>query len=387
MKLLTTRFTLQASTCLQNLIGEFNLLTVSPEETGAMFMDRYNAKVAAISAIDLKQLPSKMSRLNVLKTAIKEAFPILFAMMIMKEAEVVNVESLEERFGQLITEWNQDNELGKKAQQESAAVAQFTQFTEAFKNKSGNLKKAFLRKQNSGRGEELKEIKRCFTCDSKNHLMKDCPENDEGQGKRKFNREDNRNDRDDFKFEKKKKKKMEFPLKSAFKKNKDKRSDKRNNFFDAKGDGGSSDEYSSANMIYFSEDVIEDVDQVNGNDQAEETAFVIITEKMKAAFSAVFSLLLNWVCVDSACNVNLMNFVPEGYSNYQEVKSRNGISTAGNDGHLKVEATFTWGNTNDIKFCPDARASLFSTRFFMAKRCDVLFTGSRPMQNFMFCSN
>ena len=67
LKLLTTRFTLQASTRLQNLIGEFNLLTVSPEETGAMFMDRYNAKVAAISAIDLKQLPSKMSRLNVLK--------------------------------------------------------------------------------------------------------------------------------------------------------------------------------------------------------------------------------------------------------------------------------------------------------------------------------
>ena len=168
---------------------------------------------------------------------------------------------------------------------------------------------------------------------------------------------------------------MEFPLKSAFKKNKDKRPDKRNNFFDAKGDGGSSDEYSSANMIYFSEDVIEDVDQANGNDQTEETAFVIITEKMKAAFSAVFSLLLSWVCVDSACNVNLMNFVSEGYSNYQEVKSRNRISTAGNDGHLKVVATFTWGNTNDIKFCPDAQASLFSTRFFMAKRCDVLFTG------------
>ena len=44
-------------------------------------------------------------------------------MMIMKEAEVKNVESLEERFGQLITEWNQDNELGKKAQQESAALS------------------------------------------------------------------------------------------------------------------------------------------------------------------------------------------------------------------------------------------------------------------------
>ncbi len=112
------------------------MLTVSPEKTGAMFMDRYNAKVAAISAIDLEQLPSRMSRLNVLKTAIKDAFPILFAMMIMKEAEVVNVESLEERFGQLITEWNQDNELGKKAQQETAAIAQFTQLSDSWKSRN-----------------------------------------------------------------------------------------------------------------------------------------------------------------------------------------------------------------------------------------------------------
>ncbi len=67
---------------------EFNLLTVAPEETGAMFIDRYNAKVAAISAIDLLQLSSKITRLNALKTAIKSAFPILFALMIMKEAEV-----------------------------------------------------------------------------------------------------------------------------------------------------------------------------------------------------------------------------------------------------------------------------------------------------------
>ena len=129
---------------------------------------------------------------------------------------------------------------------------------------------------------------------------------------------------------------MELPLKSAFKRNKDKKPDRRNNIFDAKGDGGSSDKYSSANMIYFSEAVIED-----GDDQTEETAFVIITEKMQAAFSAVFSLLMTWVCVDSACNVNLMNFLPNGYTNYQEVTFRNGISTAGKDGHLRVKGIFT----------------------------------------------
>ena len=60
LKLLTTRFILQASTRLQNLIGEFNLLTVSPEETGAMFMDRYNAKVA--SGIKTMSLERRLNR-------------------------------------------------------------------------------------------------------------------------------------------------------------------------------------------------------------------------------------------------------------------------------------------------------------------------------------
>ena len=124
-------------------------------------------------------------------------------------------------------------------------------------------------------------------------------------------------------------------------------------------------------MIYFSEDVIEDEEEeVN-----EDNAFVLITAKMQAAFSAVFDMLRLWVCIDTACNVNLMNFLPEGHSNYQELTSRNGISTAGKDGHLKVKGTFTWGNTDDIKYCPDARASLFSVRFFLAKRCELLFTG------------
>ena len=48
-------------------------------------------------------------------------------------------------------------------------------------------------------------------CDSKNHLKKDCPENDEGQGKRKFNREDNRNHRDDSNFAKQKEEKDGIP--------------------------------------------------------------------------------------------------------------------------------------------------------------------------------
>jgi hypothetical protein len=52
-----------------------------------------------------------------------------------------------------------------------------------------------------------------------------------------------------------------------------------------------------------------------------------------------------------------------------------GISTAGKDGHLTIVATFTWGNTRGIKYCPNSRASLFSTKFLMEKMCQILFTG------------
>ncbi len=61
-----------------------------------------------------KWQPSQLSRFNELKTAIKSAFPILFAVMTLKEAEVNNIEALEDKFAHLITEWNQENELGKQ---------------------------------------------------------------------------------------------------------------------------------------------------------------------------------------------------------------------------------------------------------------------------------
>ena len=87
LKNLTARFTLQSATRLQNLITEFNSLKVRPEETGALFMDRYNGKVAEINAIDPTELPTVLQRLNILKVAIKEAFPMLFAVMTIKQGE------------------------------------------------------------------------------------------------------------------------------------------------------------------------------------------------------------------------------------------------------------------------------------------------------------
>ena len=101
---LTARFTLQSATRLQNLITEFNSLKVRPEETGALFMDRYNGKVAEINAIDTTELPTVLQRLNILKVAIKEAFPMLFAVMTIKQSETKNKAKLDVKFIAQITE-------------------------------------------------------------------------------------------------------------------------------------------------------------------------------------------------------------------------------------------------------------------------------------------
>ena len=132
---------------------------------------------------------------------------------------------MEEKFAQLITECNQDNELGKKEAQEIASVAQFTQLSESFAKKTGNLKKAFTKKQNSGRGAE-REVRRCFRCDSEDHVIRDCPML--AADKRK---DEKRSDRDDSGFERKRNKKHNFPLKSAMKRQ-DKKKDRRSSFFD-----------------------------------------------------------------------------------------------------------------------------------------------------------
>ena len=52
------------------------------------------------------------------------------------------------------------------------------------------------------------------------------------------------------------------------------------------------------------------------SDKHIQSAFVFVTMKMEAAFNAMFFSMLNWICIDSACNVNLMNFLPEGITDY-----------------------------------------------------------------------
>ena len=63
--------------------------------------------MAEINAIDPTELPTVLQRLNILKVAIKEAFPMLFAVMTIKQGETANKVKLEVKFIAQITEWEQ----------------------------------------------------------------------------------------------------------------------------------------------------------------------------------------------------------------------------------------------------------------------------------------
>ncbi len=82
-----------------------------------------------------------------------------------------------------------------------------------------------------------------------------------------------------------------------------------------------------------------DSDDVENVYWDEDYAFVFVTMKMEAAFNALFFSMLNWICIDSAGNVNLMKFLPEDIFEYVPVTQGFGISTAGKDGHRTIVAT------------------------------------------------
>ena len=174
LKKLTARFTLQSATCLQNLITEFNALKVRPEETGALFMDRYNGKVVEINAIDPTELPTVLQRLNILKVTIKEAFPMLFAVMTIKKDETANTVKLEVKFMAQITEWEQAIELAKD--EPVVSVTQFTQLETLTPKRMEVGRKPSDRKENNKRRIDSSDsVKRLWECNEEGHLSRNGP--------------------------------------------------------------------------------------------------------------------------------------------------------------------------------------------------------------------
>ena len=55
------------------------------------------------------------------------------------------------------------------------------------------------------------------------------------------------------------------------------------------------------------------------------------------------------------------------------VETRNaGVNTAGQGGRLKIQGTYAWGDADGIKYCPETRSNLLSSRFIKRRQCDIL---------------
>ena len=224
-----------------------------------------------------------------------------------------------------------------------------------------------LRNQNENFKLVVKSLRKSKGVATK-HLKNDCPDRppdgeNSPRGEKKWDGEKK------SKFVKKfesspKKEKKEFPLRSAMKgKNKSRSS---NNFFDSNGDGDDSGESSS--MIFCCE--IPD-EELAGIEEGEE--YVMVTARMDAAFQAACCVQLtgNWFCIDTACNVDITNFLPNAISNYVETRNA-GVNTAGQGGRLRIQGTYSWGDAHGIKYCPEARSNLLSSEFITKRQCDIL---------------
>ena len=173
-------------------------------------------------------------------------------------------------------------------------------------------------------------------CESTKHLRNEGPD--------RLSDGENRPRGDKKKFIKKivnspKKDRKEFPLKSAMK-----NKSRANNFFDSNGEGDDSGESSS--MIFCCEIPDEDLAGIE-----EGADYVMVTAKMDAAFQAACCVQLtgNWFCIDTACNVDITNFLPDAISNYVETRN-SGVNTAGQGGRLKIQGTYSWGDAHGIKY-------------------------------------
>ena len=351
-KMLETRFTLQAANRLQISLTGFNSLRMnSADKSGAIFMDRYNQKIAEISSINIEELPTPLLRCTVLKAAVKESFPITHALMGNTKASSSKV--LEEKLIEMVVNCEEENVLCKE-EQDVTAVANYTQMNTSPRKQF--VKKESVKSDNSSTKKAY--VRRCFGCDSTEHIVADCPhgprENPRGGEKRNF---------EEKQFANKKQSKNRFPLKSSMKAAGKSKSKARNNFFDSNGNSGD-ESGDSANMLVCIE--------IDDNDiSIDDDVVVVISKRMDEAFQAVVGGLVKegYSCVDSACNVLVIIDLPKDCDNV--VLKNASVNTAGQGGQLIVRATFDWGETTNLKFCPDGRANLLPTDFFVAKQCDI----------------
>ena len=134
-----------------NEIGHFKLLQ---NEENNIFIDRFKKLVSEVRSIDAQQVPTYIGLMAVLKEA-------------WAHFHFAKNMSLDEML-ETIAKWK------PKAKRSSDAVANYTALP-------GNLKKAFAKKQSSGRGSGKDKVGRvvvetraCLACKKVGHLVKDC---------------------------------------------------------------------------------------------------------------------------------------------------------------------------------------------------------------------
>ena len=130
--MLEVRFTQTRMEKLQGFINQIGHFKLLQNEENNIFVDRFKKLVGEVRSIDIQQVPTDIGLMAVLKEAMKDEESLWAHLHFTKNM------SLDEML-ETIAKWK------PKAKRSSDAVANYTALP-------GNLKKAFAKKQSSGRG-------------------------------------------------------------------------------------------------------------------------------------------------------------------------------------------------------------------------------------------
>ena len=158
--MLELRFTQEKLNKIQNHLNKLGQFKQDQGEDFKIFVDRFKKLIGDVRSIDPKQVPSELNLMGVLKEALS-GNEILWGHLTLAKDITLPV------MMDTVAKWKSSKS------QKSAAVANYTDL-------SGNLKKAYGKKQSSGRGSGKDQVARrvetkaCLACEKVGHLVKDC---------------------------------------------------------------------------------------------------------------------------------------------------------------------------------------------------------------------
>ena len=180
MEKLEIRLDLKTNSRLDKLIQQFGLFGAVARETGAQFIDRLKAIVDEIELLDPEQKPTDKTIVSKIMNGIIKSFPFLYGALTASERiiplqELMTKVAANEAPNLLVDAPGSTS----NSPLDPAGVVNFLKERHKKKNNGSNWRAKLLEKKDKKErvrvDEKPEHVKRCYECDSPDHLSFDCP--------------------------------------------------------------------------------------------------------------------------------------------------------------------------------------------------------------------